>query len=227
MRRSHLLCHNFLPISCCLAAAAFVLIRRQRSRLRQSPHVTIDANVTIVESAQEPAPVHRATQDLLGDFTKVFGSAPKLVNQIDRERPVSIAHRANPPTSRRAPTAPPPPIARAFAFSIATPAGPTHARRLPDRRRHARHHLRHLPVLASRSRRRPHVSLDRQAAGEARLHHAARRLRPHLSQARSSNIAASFPTTKTCSPAGWSQTRAIRPASRSRSGTTSSRPPCA
>ena len=40
--------------------------------------VAINASVTIVESAQEPGPVHRATEDLRNDFAKVFGQRPKL-----------------------------------------------------------------------------------------------------------------------------------------------------
>jgi Glycosyl hydrolase family 115 len=52
--------------------------------------VAIDSSVTIVESAQEPGPVHRATRDLVADFTKVFGRAPKLADQLDRGARVTL-----------------------------------------------------------------------------------------------------------------------------------------
>ncbi|MGA2539111.1 MAG: glycosyl hydrolase 115 family protein, partial [Terracidiphilus sp.] len=52
--------------------------------------VTLDSSVTIVESPQEPGPVRRATDDLLGDFTKVLGSAPRLVDQLEEAGPVAI-----------------------------------------------------------------------------------------------------------------------------------------
>ena len=56
----------------------------------QATHVTIDGTITIVVSAQEPGPVHRATQDLVGDFTKVFGKAPKVVESLDAAGPVAL-----------------------------------------------------------------------------------------------------------------------------------------
>ena len=45
---------------------------------RDRQPLTIDGSVTIVESLDEPAPVRRATEDLLNDFTKVFGQATNL-----------------------------------------------------------------------------------------------------------------------------------------------------
>jgi len=36
----------------------------------KSQPITLDSSVTIVESADEPGPVRRATDDLLSDFTK-------------------------------------------------------------------------------------------------------------------------------------------------------------
>src|SRR5580698_4802108 len=63
-------------------------------------HASINASVTIVESGQEPAPVHRATQDLLSDFSKVFGRAPKTLDQLNPGDSVSIliAQSQNVPT---------------------------------------------------------------------------------------------------------------------------------
>ena len=69
----------------------------------QSRSIVINSSVTIVESAQEPGPVHRSTQDLVSDFTKVFGRAPKLVTSLEQAGPVAIliAQRENLPAGRR------------------------------------------------------------------------------------------------------------------------------
>ncbi|MGB7265234.1 MAG: glycosyl hydrolase 115 family protein, partial [Terracidiphilus sp.] len=93
----------------------------------QSP-IAIDSAVTVVESAQEPGPVHRATQDLLGDFTKVFGHAPKLVDQLDQGGPVVllIAQSENVPAGIDCAKAS---DTETFAFSITeTGTGPSRKR---------------------------------------------------------------------------------------------------
>jgi hypothetical protein len=54
------------------------------------PEITIDSSVTIVESAEEPAAVRRATEDLRNDFAKVFGKAPAQVDQLEDAGPVAI-----------------------------------------------------------------------------------------------------------------------------------------
>jgi Glycosyl hydrolase family 115/Glycosyl hydrolase family 67 N-terminus len=84
--------------------------------------VAIDSSVTIVESAQDPAPVHRATQDLVADFTKVFGRAPKLVGQMDQSGPVTvlIAQSGNVPAGASCTTAS---DRESFAFSVASANG--------------------------------------------------------------------------------------------------------
>jgi len=92
----------------------------------QAKPIVLNSSVTIVESAQEPDPVKRATQDLRHDFAKVFGSEPKLVTNLSEAGPVTIliAQRKNLPagtdcasTTNR----------EAFAFSIAgAGVGPTH-----------------------------------------------------------------------------------------------------
>ena len=46
--------------------------------------------MTIVESAQEPGPIRRATEDLRHDFAKVFGQEPKLVSSLSDAGPVTI-----------------------------------------------------------------------------------------------------------------------------------------
>jgi Glycosyl hydrolase family 115 len=92
----------------------------------QSKPTIIDANVTIVEGPQEAGPVHRATQDLLGDFTRVFGRAPKLVNNLSEAGPTAIliAQRENLPAGSGCTTTT---DREAFAFSITgAGVGPTH-----------------------------------------------------------------------------------------------------
>jgi hypothetical protein len=56
----------------------------------QTKPIAINASVTIVESAQEPGPIHRATEDLRQDFAKVFGQEPKLVSSLGDAGPVTI-----------------------------------------------------------------------------------------------------------------------------------------
>jgi Ni/Co efflux regulator RcnB len=56
----------------------------------QPAPVTINASVTLVESAGEPGPVHRATEDLRNDFTKVFGRAPRIVEKLENAGPTAI-----------------------------------------------------------------------------------------------------------------------------------------
>ena len=65
-----------------LLAWGFVLAAAVSAHASRS-NVTIDASVTIVESADEPGPVRRATADLLSDFGKVFGQTPSLANHME------------------------------------------------------------------------------------------------------------------------------------------------
>ena len=57
---------------------------------KDRPALTIDSSVTIVESLDEPAPVRRATEDLLNDFTKVFGQAPNLTDHLEDSGQIAI-----------------------------------------------------------------------------------------------------------------------------------------
>jgi len=104
------------------AAPGVLLIAGAPATDAQAKPVAIDASVTIVESAQEAGPVHRATQDLLGDFTKVFGRVPKLVSNLSEAGPVAIlvAQRENLPAGVDCTTTQ---DREAFAFSIASAAG--------------------------------------------------------------------------------------------------------
>lgn len=84
----------------------------------QQQGIVIDSSVTLVESAQEPGPVHRATQDLLSDFAKVFGQSPKLVERLEDAGPVAIliADRSSLPAGIKCSTST---DTETFAFSIA------------------------------------------------------------------------------------------------------------
>jgi len=88
----------------------------------QAPAVTIDSSVTLVVSASEPGPVHRATQDLQADFAKVFGKAPKVVDSLDASGPVAlvIAQSQNVPAGVGCSTAS---DRESFAFSTAMNSG--------------------------------------------------------------------------------------------------------
>ncbi len=73
-----------------VVAALGILIPAAPSAFAQAAPVPIDSRLTIVEGAQEPGPVHRATRDLLADFGKVFGRAPFLARTLDEAGPVAI-----------------------------------------------------------------------------------------------------------------------------------------
>ena len=60
------------------------------SMAASTPRLTIDSSVTIVESEGEPGPVHRATQDLLHDFARVFGQTPSLANHMEGSGQIAI-----------------------------------------------------------------------------------------------------------------------------------------
>jgi Glycosyl hydrolase family 115 len=93
----------------------------------QTSPITISGSIAIVESAQEPGPVRRATEDLRADFARVFGHEPKLVTQLSAAGPVAIliAQRENLPAGVDCATTS---STEAFAFSL-TAAGPGPTRR--------------------------------------------------------------------------------------------------
>lgn len=89
----------------------------------QKPSTIIDGSVVLVESAQEPGSVQRATEDLRKDFAKVFGREPKRVNDLkDATGPVAIliAERSRVPAEISCAT---PAETESFAFSIAKVPG--------------------------------------------------------------------------------------------------------
>jgi glycosyl hydrolase family 115 (putative glucuronidase) len=83
----------------------------------KSQPITLDSSVTIIESADEPGPARRATEDLLSDFTKVFGQRPALANQLEDSGPIAILisqhSKVHPGINCAPPNGP-----ESFAFSV-------------------------------------------------------------------------------------------------------------
>ena len=111
----------------CTAFAVSLLTLNAASQT-PAQKVTINAAITIVQSARESGPVRRATKDLQSDFTKVFGQAPKVLSSLDEAGPVAIliAQNANVPSGVECATAS---DTEAFAFSLTgSGVGPTRRR---------------------------------------------------------------------------------------------------
>jgi hypothetical protein len=91
--------------------------RLQLSAERAQRRMTIDSSVTVIESPDEPPAVRRATEDLLSDFSKVFGQQPTLTDRLEESGQIAILISGpNPPdfgARCKAPSGP-----EAFAFSI-------------------------------------------------------------------------------------------------------------
>jgi len=85
--------------------------------------VAIDSSVTIVESGDEPGPVHRATEDLLSDFGKVFGQTPSLANHMEGAGQVAILISGPARPYAGIKCAEPTGGAESFAFSVVHLAG--------------------------------------------------------------------------------------------------------
>jgi len=115
LRRISLLSTS-LPL---LAAFGVLTLASAPSSRAQAPGVTIDSSVTLVVSANEPGPVHRATQDLQADFAKVFSKAPRVVDSLGASGPVAlvIAQSQNLPAGVGCSTAS---DRESFAFSTTT-----------------------------------------------------------------------------------------------------------
>ncbi len=107
---------------------ALGLLASASATLAQTKPIAINASMTIVESAQEPGPIRRATDDLRQDLAKVFGQEPELVSSLSDAGPVTIliAQNRNVPAGVDCTLAS---GAEAFAFSLAEAGvGPTHQR---------------------------------------------------------------------------------------------------
>ena len=85
--------------------------------------VAINGSVTIVESENEQAPVRRATDDLLSDFSKVFGQTPNLANHMEGAGQVAILISGPQRPYAGIKCAEPVGGAESFAFSVVHLAG--------------------------------------------------------------------------------------------------------
>jgi Glycosyl hydrolase family 115/Glycosyl hydrolase family 67 N-terminus len=105
-----------------IATIALLLALMSGSAKAQPAQVTFTGSVTIVESAQEPVAVQRASEDLRSDFEKVFGEKPRLVSRLEEASPVAIliAERSHLPAGAACATTA---DREGFAFSIAKAAG--------------------------------------------------------------------------------------------------------
>jgi len=105
-----------------LGAFCVLTLGAAQAVLAQKLAVTIDPSVTLVVSASEPGPVHRAAQDLQADFTKVFGKTPKVVDGLDASGGVAvvIAQSQNVPAGLGCTTTS---SMESFAFSTAMSSG--------------------------------------------------------------------------------------------------------
>ncbi len=56
----------------------------------QTPRITFNSSITLVESTSVPLPVYRATEDLRNDFGKVFGREPRVVEALRDAGPAAI-----------------------------------------------------------------------------------------------------------------------------------------
>ena len=65
--------------------------------------IVLDSSLTIFESPDDPAPIHKAVEDLAGDFQSVLRTRPKIVNSMEDAGPVTIrvAEQAQLPASMR------------------------------------------------------------------------------------------------------------------------------
>jgi hypothetical protein len=93
----------------------------QHSPSKAGNTLTLDSNLTILLSPQEPPAIVAATQDLAGDFEKVMGKKPKIINRVEDTAPVTIliGQSANLPEGLR-----PPGLTEPESFSISvTQAG--------------------------------------------------------------------------------------------------------
>ena len=114
-------CPPFVPA---FTAIALLCLPAAHAAAPKSAQVVVDSSITIIESAQESGPVRRATEDLVSDFAKVFGQAPKVVGTIDEAGPVAllIAENSHLPANVRCATTT---DTETFAFSIAAAKGKT------------------------------------------------------------------------------------------------------
>ncbi|MGH9563111.1 MAG: hypothetical protein ACRD3S_16785, partial [Terracidiphilus sp.] len=74
-----------------LSVAVIALTAAGSSGAAQAPHVVLSgATTSVFVAPQEPGPVLRAAKDLQRDFAKVFGTAPKIGNDLTASGPVTL-----------------------------------------------------------------------------------------------------------------------------------------
>ena len=100
------------------AALAFGNAGLAKAAARNEPHpLTLDSSVTIVESLDEPAPVRRATEDLVSDFSKVFGTEPNTTDHLEDSGQIALLI-SGPNTPDFGARCKAPTGAESFAFSV-------------------------------------------------------------------------------------------------------------
>jgi Glycosyl hydrolase family 115/Glycosyl hydrolase family 67 N-terminus len=124
MLSRHVAMRCLRPLTVTGTLALFAFLAPPASRAQQAGP-TINGSIVLVESAQESGPVQRATKDLESDFSKVFGRAPKLVNDLKDAGPTAIliAQRDNVPAGVDCATTM---NTEAFAFSVTSSGNTKH-----------------------------------------------------------------------------------------------------
>ncbi|MBS1803962.1 MAG: glycosyl hydrolase 115 family protein [Acidobacteria bacterium] len=100
-----------------VAALALLFSYSELRAERVQRNVTIDSSVTILESNDESAPVRRATEDLLSDFSKVFGQKPTFSDHLEDSGQVAILI-SGPKTPEFGARCKAPKETESFAFSV-------------------------------------------------------------------------------------------------------------
>ena len=83
---------GFLTILAVLAAISLLIpiAAFAAAKPKKPETIAIDSSVTIVESPNESEPVRRATEDLMSDLGKVFGSEPQRADDLEDAGPIAI-----------------------------------------------------------------------------------------------------------------------------------------
>lgn len=115
-------CHATLNAVMVTVMLCFAPCLGAQAKQASASPITIDGGVTVILGAQEPGPIHRAAQDLLADFDKVFGHTPQIVDNLDQAAPISIliAQNSGIPANVKCATAS---GEEAFAFSTTMAPG--------------------------------------------------------------------------------------------------------
>ncbi|HXJ06408.1 MAG TPA: glycosyl hydrolase 115 family protein [Candidatus Acidoferrum sp.] len=93
----------------------------QTAKKATSESISLNSNVTILVSSEEPAPIMEAAQDLQSDFAKVLGKKPNIVRRLEDAGPMTllIGEASKLPKGLTAPSLTEP---ESFSISVAHPA---------------------------------------------------------------------------------------------------------